>query len=85
MRRPRDDLMQASQAVIEQIGPWTSERLPAPLTGTARMTFLVSDGLYFGEGPANALTDDPLGGPMLRAASQLLTSVVEFALTQKAN
>jgi len=44
------------------------------------MTFLVSDGLYFGEGPFNALQKDPLGGPVLAKAAQLLQLSVKTAL-----
>jgi hypothetical protein len=44
------------------------------------MTFLVSDGLYFGEGPFNALQKDPMGGPVLAKATQLVQRAVESAL-----
>jgi hypothetical protein len=44
-----------------------------------RITFLVSDGLYFGEGPANIFFKDPMAGPVLNAATQLL----QFITTHK--
>jgi hypothetical protein len=44
------------------------------------MTFLVSDGLYFGEGPFETLQKDALGGPVLAKAAQLLQLVVEMGL-----
>jgi hypothetical protein len=44
-----------------------------------RLTFLGSDGLYFGEGDIADLTRDELGGPVFNAAVQLLAGVVEFA------
>ena len=69
-----------SQPVLAQIGPWDKKRLPPPRPGRARMTFLVSDGLYFGEGPFDALQSDPVGGPVLAKATQLLQLVVKAGI-----
>jgi len=44
------------------------------------MTFLVSDGLYLGEGPFDALQKDPMGGPVLAKAAQLINLAVETGL-----
>jgi hypothetical protein len=74
------DLVVSSQALVNQIGPWDEPRLPAPLPGNVRITFLVSDGLYFGEGPYGALRNDPLGGTVLSKAEQLLQVAVDSAL-----
>jgi hypothetical protein len=71
------ELLAVSQPVVDQIGPWEKNRLAPPRLGNVRMTFLVSDGLYFGEGPFGALQRDPLGGPVLAKATQLLQSAVE--------
>ena len=49
------ELVAVSQPVVNQIGPWDKQRLPPPVAGNVRMTFLVSDGLYFGEGPCARL------------------------------
>jgi hypothetical protein len=73
------ELLAVSQPVVDQIGPWDKNRLAPPRLGNVRMTFLVSDGLYFGEGPFGALQRDPLGGPVLAKATQLLQSAVETA------
>lgn len=40
------------------------------------MTFLVSDGLYFGEGRFEALQQDAMAGPVLAKASELLQRAV---------
>ncbi|MCX6319421.1 MAG: hypothetical protein NTW29_19245 [Bacteroidetes bacterium] len=75
-----EDLIQVSKSVVAQIGPWTDARLPAPGPGTLRLNFLVTDGLYFGEGPFNVLQQDAMGGPVIQAALallQYLTSVNE--------
>lgn len=73
-----DQLFAESAKVVTQIGPWDQPRRPAPASGMARISFLVADGLYFGEAPINHLFNDPLAAPALLAATslmQLLTGV----------
>lgn len=71
-------LVDATQPLVEQIGPWTDDRVPPPTAaGAVRLTMLVSDGLYFGEGPYAALRADGLGGPVLARAETLLNAVVD--------
>lgn len=72
------NLFDKSHQVIKQIGPWNQDRLPYPDTGQARLSFLVSDGLYFGQGPINQLFQDPMGGPVLESASQLMSYLIEL-------
>jgi len=76
---PSQKLMQASAVALARIGPWDKPRLPPPVEGNVRLTFLVSDGLYFGEGPFSAIQRDPIGGPVLLAASELLAKIVDTA------
>lgn len=73
-------LFDAAKPLVARIGPWDKERLPPPTKGNVRLSFLVSDGLYFGNGPMEQLSRDPLGGPVLLAAAELLNATVEFAL-----
>lgn len=78
--KPRvDALFAAAQPLVDRIGPWTEERLAPPRTRRVRLTFLVSDGLYFGEGDIADLTRDEFGAPIFNAAVQLLAGVAEFA------
>jgi hypothetical protein len=72
------ELVLASQPVVNQIGPWDKQRLPPPKAGNVRITFLVSDGLYFGEGPFGVLQQDRLAGPVLSKATQLLQRAVDL-------
>ena len=65
-------LFQEAQPIIEKIGPWDKPRLPPPSVGRMRLTFLVSDGLYFGEGTMRDLGHSPLAGPVVTAATELL-------------
>lgn len=76
------ELVSISQSLVNEIGPWDRERLPPPKEGNVRLTFLVSDGLYFGEGPFEAFQGDPLGGSVLAKAIQLLQRVVEMGTLQ---
>ena len=78
------ELVAVAQPLVERIGPWDKTRLPPPGAGTVRMTFLVSDGLYFGEGPFEQLQSDPLAGPLLAKAAQLVQLCVETALRKPA-
>jgi hypothetical protein len=77
-----DKLFAASRAVVARIGPWDKARLPAPRRGHVRLSFLVSDGLYFGEGPMEVFSRDAMAGPVIQAASQLLQEVVDFSLSK---
>jgi hypothetical protein len=72
------DLVTVSQPVVNQTGPWDKQRLPPPTAGNVRMTFLVSDGLYFGEGGFAALQQDAMAGPILATAARLLQRAVEL-------
>ena len=76
------NLIGASQRVVEKIGSWDQARLPPPAKGLMRMTFLVSDGLYFGQGPMGALQSDPLAAPVVAAAHELLLELTSRATTK---
>ncbi|MGI4834422.1 MAG: hypothetical protein ACRYFK_13280 [Janthinobacterium lividum] len=75
-------LLAAGRQTVSQIGPWDKQRLPPPAKGLVRMTFLVSDGLYFGQGPFEVLQQDPLGAPVIGAATQLMIYLTEQGLKQ---
>lgn len=70
-------LFAASRRVVSQIGPWREKRLPPPTNGLVRLTFLVADGLYFGQGPLAVFAHDAMAGPVVAAATQLLTYLTE--------
>jgi hypothetical protein len=71
-------LFASSEAIVNQIGPWDKNRLPPPEAGNVRLTFLVSDGLYFGEGPMTAMQRDAMAGPLIASAATLLQEVVRL-------
>ncbi len=66
-------LLAASQLAIGHIGPWDRARLPPPAYGKVRMTFLVSDGLYWGESPMDTMRRDPIGAPVIRDGRKTYT------------
>jgi hypothetical protein len=72
-------LLAAAQQVVDQIGPWDKERLAPPHRGTIRLSFLVSDGLYFGQGPLEEFQRDPKAGPVIAATLALLNAIVDQA------
>jgi hypothetical protein len=74
------ELVAVSRKLVDAIGPWDKQRLPPPRTGNARLSFLVSDGLYFGEASFQTLQRDAMGGPVLAKAGQLLQASVEAGL-----
>jgi hypothetical protein len=80
--RLKEELFIAAEAVVKQIGPWEDERLPPPVTGNARLSFLVADGIYFGEAPFDALAGDPMGGNALNKAAAFMTYLVENSMDQ---
>jgi len=79
------DLFLKSQNIVNQIGVWDKPRRPAPTKGNVRITFLVSDGLYFGEGPIDVLFNDPMASPALTSATYLMQYLTEKSLEQNDN
>lgn len=79
-RALKKNLFSKSQQIVNHIGPWNKPRRPHPAKGNARITFLVSDGFYFGEAPIDVLFNDPLAGPALNAATELMKYMTEKAL-----
>lgn len=76
-----DALLAASETVVRQIGPWEDARPPSPPTGHVRLSFLTPSGLHFGEGPMNALSADPMGGPVIHHAIALMQALMAVSET----
>jgi hypothetical protein len=75
MEVPVANLLAASQEAVNRIGPWDKPRLPPPAKGNIRMTFLVSDGIYFGEGDLSSMQHEPTAAPIIRSATELVNLV----------
>ena len=75
-----DELFACSQKIVNQIGPWDKARRPNPTKGNVRLSFLVSDGLYFGEGAMNVLFNEPMAKPALTKATELMQYLTQKSL-----
>jgi hypothetical protein len=69
----------AGQALADQIGPWTEPALPALPVGQMRLTMLTRGGPRFGQGADDVLGAEPMAGPLLAAATDLLVAVVALS------
>jgi hypothetical protein len=69
-------LLAASQDAVDRIGPWDKPRLPPPQAGGIRLTFLASDGLYFGQGAFETMAREAMAAPIIQQATELLQLVV---------
>lgn len=79
LRDAREDLLTASSEVLADLSPAELPRPNAPRKGDVRLSFVVSDGLYVGQAATDALAEDYLGGPILKASNRLLDAAIEFA------
>ncbi len=71
------NLITKSQTVVDMIGPWDKERPKPPVKGNVRLNFLTPLGLHFGEGPFNLLYNDPMGGAVIIAGTELMQKLIE--------
>ena len=74
-----NNLWQQSITVVNRIGPWDKARLEPPAKGLVRLSFLVSGQLYFGQGPIDMFFKDPMAGPVLHAATQIMQYLTQNA------
>lgn len=75
-----NDLFYHSLPIVNIIGPYEKPRKPQPVNGNTRITFLVSDGLYYGEAPTSFLFSDQTAGPALACAAKLMQHLIENAI-----
>ena len=70
------NLLDAGKNIIHNIGPWEKERPEVPPKGQARISMLTPSGLHFGQAPLNALVNDAMGGPIIKAATDLMQALI---------
>lgn len=63
--------------VCNVIGPWDGKRLDRPTGSIARFTYLMSDGLYFGNGPLPEISKDPMGSAIMISGAELMHVMIE--------
>ena len=78
-----ENLLNAGKNIVRQIGPWEDSRPGAPPEGQARVSILTPSGLHFGQAPFQALANDRMGGPVIKAAIGLMQALI--AKTEKAS
>lgn len=74
-------LFSESEKIVSQIGLWRKPRKIFPAIGTLRISFLGTDGLFFGEGPIQIMFDDAMSAPAIREA----TALFQFLTSQQKN
>ena len=72
-----ETLLDAGKNIIQNIGPWENERPGVPPKGQARISMLTPGGLHFGQAPFNALANDEMGGPIIKAATDLMQALIK--------
>ena len=75
--RLTQELFQNSEEIVNRIGVWDKPRRPYPTRGRARITFLVSDGLYFGEGRTDVMFNDPLASAAFTSGTELMQYMID--------
>jgi hypothetical protein len=70
-------VMTAAAPLGNVIGLWDQPALPALPRGHGRLLLLTPGGFRFGQGPQDALWQEPMAGPVLSAATQLLRILTE--------
>lgn len=78
-------VLEAAIAIVPQVGIWNDQRLPAPSEGRMRLSILTPVGIHFGEGPLEALEQDLVARPLVRAATTLMVDLVELAKGEPPN
>ena len=71
-----DQLLHAGLRIAPKIGPWNEPRREPPTSGNVRLSVLTPSGLHTGEGSFNALTRDPLGGPIISTGARLMGALI---------
>jgi hypothetical protein len=72
-------LLEAAQVVADATGPLDGRRPGPPEQGNAAIWLLTDGGIHLGMGPADALTQDALGGPVIAAAVGLMSALIDRA------
>jgi hypothetical protein len=71
------NLLAAGREIVEYIGPWEKERPPQPKEDEVRINILTPLGLWFGQGPFDLMSNDPIGGKALTSATQLMQDLIK--------
>lgn len=70
-----DHILVLSKDIVTKIGPWQGERPAAPKEGFARINFLTSHGLHFGEAEQAVLFNDPMASDLMYAMLNMMETL----------
>jgi hypothetical protein len=85
MQAKENDVFAASRKILAGIGVWNKPRLPVPAKGKVRMSFLASDGLYFGEGSFAAFQNNADAAQVIKDGTVLLQQVTQTPTQEAAH
>jgi len=77
-----DHILELSKEIVDKIGPWEGERPGIPKGGFARVNFLTSHGLHFGEADQTVLFRDPMAGKLMYAMLNMMETLTEKVSTK---
>ena len=72
-------LLDSAAIVVVMGAPLEGERLQPPARGHTMLSVLTRGGIYIGAGPIESISEDPRGGPVITAATELLQTLVQRA------
>jgi hypothetical protein len=70
-------LLTAAAPILRAAAPIDGAVPAVPRSGHAQVAVLTTDAIHTGTGPFEGLARDPLGGPVIRAAFELMTLLME--------
>jgi hypothetical protein len=72
-----DALLAAGEQIVRETGAWKSARPGTPPRGHVRINALTAGGIHFGQATFAALARNPVGAPVLQAATELIQALVQ--------
>jgi hypothetical protein len=72
-----DEILTIGKEMLHIMGPWNGKRPEAPGDGYARINFLTSQGLHFGQAAINDLFNDPNAGPIMNKMLELMKTLID--------
>lgn len=74
-------IMEQSKDVVLQIGPWKDKRSQPPIDRLARINFLTSQGLHFGEASQQSLFNDRMAGKLMHSMLNLMNALIDKSIS----
>jgi hypothetical protein len=77
-----DELLGLGAEILKTIDLWNGERPAPPANGYARINLLTPSGLHFGFGTHSQVDNNPMAGPVLKAALRLMQALMKAKAEQ---